>query len=150
MIPLKEWAAQHGITPSTVRHKIAHGKLKAVKLGRDWFIEETTPNTDNRVKSGTYKNVTRGANTFQLLAERLRKDLGLNPDESTFTRTYAGSNMKKAGAFVWVCRLKDYPSMEVGSIYRASDLIKSKKPLTMNESDFRSIEIFREDKLKED
>lgn len=55
LIPLKKWAEQHGISASSARHKISRGKLAAEKIGRDWLIEEDTPNIDHRVKSGEYK-----------------------------------------------------------------------------------------------
>ena len=56
LIPLKQWAENVGIDPATARQKAIRGTLPAVKMGRDWFIEENTKNTDNRVKSGKYKN----------------------------------------------------------------------------------------------
>lgn len=56
LIPLKEWAEQVGINPDNARQKANRGTLPSVKIGRDWFIEETTPNTDSRIKSGNYKN----------------------------------------------------------------------------------------------
>lgn len=56
MITLKEWASRVGIDPSRARHKALDGKLPAVKMGRDWFIEEATENIDGRVKTGKYKN----------------------------------------------------------------------------------------------
>lgn len=59
LIPLKQWAARVGIDPSNARHKIARGTLTAVKIGRDWLIEENTPNTDCRISSGKYVGVNR-------------------------------------------------------------------------------------------
>lgn len=56
LIPLKQWAEIVGIDPATARQKAGRGKLPAVKMGRDWFIEETTPNTDNRIKDGKFIN----------------------------------------------------------------------------------------------
>lgn len=56
LIPLKQWAEIVGIDPASARQKAGRGKLPAVKMGRDWFIEESTPNTDNRIKTGKYKN----------------------------------------------------------------------------------------------
>ena len=56
MIPLKQWALNVGIDPSTARHKAARGTVPAVKMGRDWFIEEDTPNIDNRIKDGKFIN----------------------------------------------------------------------------------------------
>ena len=56
LIPLKQWAENVGINPATARQKAGRGKLPAVKVGRDWLIEESTPNTDNRIKNGNYKN----------------------------------------------------------------------------------------------
>lgn len=48
MITLKEWALKVGISPATARQKAARGAIPAVKMGRDWLIEENTPNTDHR------------------------------------------------------------------------------------------------------
>lgn len=56
LIPLKQWAEAVGIDPATARQKAGRGTLPAVKMGRDWFIEETTPNTDNRIKDGKFIN----------------------------------------------------------------------------------------------
>lgn len=56
LIPLKNWAERVGMNPANARQKANRGTLPAVKMGRDWFIEEVTPNTDNRVKTGNYKN----------------------------------------------------------------------------------------------
>lgn len=55
LITLKTWAEQVGINPASARQKAGRGTLPVVKMGRDWFIEEDTPNTDARVKSGEYK-----------------------------------------------------------------------------------------------
>lgn len=35
---LKEAAALLGVTPDTLRQQIANGKLKAMKVGRDWSV----------------------------------------------------------------------------------------------------------------
>ena len=57
LIPIAEYAARIGRDPATVRQKILRGALPgAVKVGRDWFIPADTPYTDNRVKTGDYKN----------------------------------------------------------------------------------------------
>ena len=39
--------------------------------------------------------------TFERLAQRLKNDLGLDVDVSSFKRTYASKWMKSDGAFVW-------------------------------------------------
>ena len=56
LIPLKQWAENVGINPATARQKAGRGKLPAVKVGRDWLIEESTSNTDSRIKNGNYKD----------------------------------------------------------------------------------------------
>ena len=56
LIPLKQWAERVGINPASARQKVIRGKLPAVKMRRDWVIEEDTPNTDGRIKSGKFKN----------------------------------------------------------------------------------------------
>lgn len=56
MITLKEYAVRHERDPVVMRHKAQRGGFKtAVKLGRDWIIDEDEPLVDNRVKSGRFK-----------------------------------------------------------------------------------------------
>lgn len=50
LITLKEYAKMHGVADSTVRCKIRNGKVKAIKKGRDWFIDKNEPYIDNRFK----------------------------------------------------------------------------------------------------
>lgn len=56
LITLKEWALREGISPATARQKALRGTIPAVKMGRDWFIEESAPNADNRIKDGKFIN----------------------------------------------------------------------------------------------
>jgi predicted site-specific integrase-resolvase len=57
IISLKEYAERIGLDPSTLRHKAAAGNLRtAVKIGRDWMIDEDEPYTDLRVRTGKYKD----------------------------------------------------------------------------------------------
>lgn len=51
MIPLKEWALNNGINPSTARQKANRGTIPAFKMGRDWFIDDNVPNFDKRRKN---------------------------------------------------------------------------------------------------
>ena len=39
LLPLKQWAKRVGINPASARQKAGRGKLPAVKVGRDWLIE---------------------------------------------------------------------------------------------------------------
>lgn len=57
LIPLKQWAEIVGIDPATARQKALRGTIPAVKMGRDWFIEENEKNADKRVKNGKYMKV---------------------------------------------------------------------------------------------
>ena len=56
LIPIAEWALSHKIAPVTARQKAQRGSIPAVKMGRDWFIEESTKNTYKRIKNGKYLN----------------------------------------------------------------------------------------------
>lgn len=56
LITLAEYAQRKGKDPANLRQKIARGKLEAIKMGRDWLIEEDTPLEDGRVKSGKYRD----------------------------------------------------------------------------------------------
>lgn len=50
-IPLAEWAKNNGLDESYARQKARRGSLKtARKIGRDWFVNESEENTDNRKK----------------------------------------------------------------------------------------------------
>lgn len=50
-ISLVEWAKREGITESRARQKARSGMLQtAEKIGRNWIIEESEKNTDNRRK----------------------------------------------------------------------------------------------------
>lgn len=51
LIPLKQWAINHGITPDTARQRANRGALEtAVKMGRDWVIDEDEELVDHRRK----------------------------------------------------------------------------------------------------
>ena len=44
LITLKQWAQRENINPATARQKALRGTIPAVKMGRDWFIEENEKN----------------------------------------------------------------------------------------------------------
>lgn len=51
LISIKDYAAKHSRTADTARQRAQRGVFKtAVKMGRDWFIEENEPWIDNRKK----------------------------------------------------------------------------------------------------
>ena len=55
MISLTEYAALHGKSPVSVRQMAARGGFKtAVKIARNWIIDETEPYPDGRIKTGKY------------------------------------------------------------------------------------------------
>lgn len=55
LISLVEYAKRNGRSEVTVRQKAARGSFRtAVKMGRDWFIEENEPYLDNRIKTGKH------------------------------------------------------------------------------------------------
>ena len=49
-LTLKDWAEREGISPATVRQRIARGSTQAIKLGRDWMIPKDEKLTDGRRK----------------------------------------------------------------------------------------------------
>jgi hypothetical protein len=63
LISLKEAAARSGLSPSRLRWLAEHGRLKARKMGRDWFTTaaDLAEYADDPVKRSRdpYKN-TRG------------------------------------------------------------------------------------------
>lgn len=55
MISLTEYAALHGKSPVSVRQMAARGGFKtAVKIARNWIIDENEPYPDGRIKTGKY------------------------------------------------------------------------------------------------
>lgn len=57
MIPLADYARQHGRGPATARQMALRGGFQtAKKIGRDWLIDDQEPYPDRRVKTGQYKD----------------------------------------------------------------------------------------------
>ena len=55
LITIKEFADRNGLQHDNVRHKCQRGSYRtAVKIGRDWLIDEDEKNVDRRVKTGRY------------------------------------------------------------------------------------------------
>lgn len=55
MIALAEYAAKHGKANTTVRQMAERGGFKtAVKIARNWIIDENEPYPDARIKTGKY------------------------------------------------------------------------------------------------
>lgn len=55
MISLAEYAAKHGKSHVAARQMAARGGFKtAVKIARNWIIDENEPYPDARLKSGKY------------------------------------------------------------------------------------------------
>ena len=61
LISIKEYAERNGRSASYMRRKALNGGFKtAVKIGRDWLIDDGEPLTDNRIKSGEYIDWRKG------------------------------------------------------------------------------------------
>lgn len=55
MIALSEYAALHGKSPVSVRQMAQRGGFKtAIKIARNWIIDENEPYPDGRIKTGKY------------------------------------------------------------------------------------------------
>lgn len=55
LISLAEYARIHGKDPATARQRAGRGCFAtAVKIGRDWLIDDQEPWNDGRIKSGDY------------------------------------------------------------------------------------------------
>lgn len=51
-IPIKEWAYNNKLNPSTVRQKCIRGGYEtAIKVGNNWLISKDEENTDKRKKA---------------------------------------------------------------------------------------------------
>ena len=56
-ISLAEYARQRGIPLSTAQQRARRGcYATAVKIGRDWLLDEEDEPVDRRIKSGAYKD----------------------------------------------------------------------------------------------
>ena len=56
LIPLTQYAEEHGIAPVTARQRAQRGAFEsAIKIGRDWLIDSDEPLVDRRIKSGKYR-----------------------------------------------------------------------------------------------
>lgn len=67
------------------------------------------------------------------LAKKIERDCDIRCDPETFERTYAGKNQKAAGSFVWTMFLSDGQSWFIGSVEMASELVKNKYYLSIDE-----------------
>ena len=57
MISLAEYARQRGIPLSTAQQRARRGcYATAVKMGRDWLLDEEDEPVDRRITSGKYRN----------------------------------------------------------------------------------------------
>lgn len=55
LISLAEYARANGRDPATARQRAGRGCFKtAVKIGRDWLIDDQEAWSDGRIKSGNY------------------------------------------------------------------------------------------------
>ena len=55
LISLADFARKNGRDPATARQRAARGAFKtAVKVGRDWLIDDAEEWTDLRIRSGKY------------------------------------------------------------------------------------------------
>jgi DNA (cytosine-5)-methyltransferase 1 len=62
LVSLAEYAIKHGKALRSVRQKAAAGGFStAVKIGRNWVINEEEPYSDLRIKSGQYVDARKNA-----------------------------------------------------------------------------------------
>lgn len=74
------------------------------------------------------------------LAERIRQEFGLPVDAERFYRTYAGRNLKAAGAFIWVMYFGCVGV--VGGCEPIRKYITKKNRLAISKDRFNEYEIF--------
>lgn len=75
---------------------------------------------------------------FEMLQKRLEGMFGCKPTD--FKRTYAGTNMKKSGAFVWEAKIG---MVTIGSCWTVTELLKAKNIIQMD-CGFNTIELIPE------
>ena len=64
------------------------------------------------------------------LAKKIKRELGIECDPSTFRRTYVGRCQKQGGAFVWTMHAKDR-HWTIGSCDTATQCVNSKYKLSI-------------------
>lgn len=73
LISLSDFARSKGRDPATARQQAGRGCFKtAVKIGRDWLIDDQEEWEDHRIRSGNYKD----------FRKKLRKDSNLSIDDN--------------------------------------------------------------------
>lgn len=87
------------------------------------------------------KLINMASKLIEKLTEKIEKELGIQCDQNTFRRTYAGYWQRRLGAFVWVMGTID--GYQVGSIERVSDLVNNSVRLVYDQKEG---EIFGEQK----
>lgn len=78
--------------------------------------------------------------TFDKLQARIKSDLDI--EAINFRRTHVGCWQKTGGAMVWLADIKGTRGFTLGSIYPASELLKSKKKLVRSPNRMGDYEIY--------
>lgn len=68
--------------------------------------------------------------TIKQLIKRIHNDLGIECDPETFHRTYRGYWAKRASEWSWDMQTADH-KYNIGSIYTATEILKSKNKLVI-------------------
>jgi len=57
LISISEYAAQHGVSEITVKHRFADKRFfTAKRIANEWYIDKDEPYEDKRIKSGRYRS----------------------------------------------------------------------------------------------
>ena len=78
MITLVEYAHRVGRAPNTCRKKAEIGTIKAVKMGRDWFIDENEVYEDARHARSKDNPIANCRREHGVTQEQLAKKIGVH------------------------------------------------------------------------
>lgn len=81
---------------------------------------------------------------WQRLRKRIKDELGIVAN-GTFKRLYPGFWQRSAGAMTWITRSDDDKSVQVGSVFTVTQLLKAKKLGLCETGAFCEIEPINED-----
>lgn len=81
LITLQEYSKRHGKSDSAARRMALRGGFSlAVKMGRDWFIDQSEPWPDRRIKTGKWIKKTEGSNMEKMIENEIMKATGVAVD----------------------------------------------------------------------
>lgn len=139
LISLADWARREGIDPATARQKALRGTLKtARRIGRDWLIDESETNLDNRRKENKMKKYIvvvdgseRGGDAFGQQQEFDNLEEAIQEAFWYFTKHLVKGEREKTEVFVATDIINDEDKgiFEWRTLWSSKDLVEKVKKI---------------------